>query len=506
MGMPLLTIFERAFENAHLTAISSTAGNATYGELLDTSASVSAELLDGRDDLREAPIAFLVPADERYVYSLWGIWRAGGIAVPLGISATERELHYALSDSQAVAVIVARELADRVAVISDQLGVRTIGVEVQALSPNPSLPEVRADRRAMILYTSGTTSTPKGVVTTHAGIEAQIKSLVEAWRWEKSDRIPLFLPLHHIHGVINVLSCALWSGAQVEAFPRFDVPTILHRVAERAYTCFMAVPTIYVKLIETLEALPSEDRDPILEGFAEMRLMVSGSAALPASVHRQWRKLTGQPLLERYGMTEIGMAISNPYEGERRPGAVGKALPGVEIQLQCESGSLIQEENVPGEILVRGPTVFKEYWRRPEATEHAFVDGWFRTGDIAVVEDGYYRIIGRSSIDIIKSGGYKLSALEIEACLLDHPAISQCAVVGAPDDRWGEVVAAVIVPASGELLDLDLLRTWCQGRLSPYKIPRKLMVVEGLPRNAMGKVKKSSIAKFFSPAPNTELQ
>ena len=324
-------------------------------------------------------------------------------------------------------------------------------------------------------------------------------------RWSRlgvgtDDRIPLFLPLHHVHGIINIMLCALWSGAEVEAFPRFDLDTIIGRVADRAYTLFMAVPTIYVKLIEALEELPPAKLELIVQGFAAMRLMVSGSAALPARVHNKWTELTGQQLLERYGMTEIGMALSNPYEGERRPGAVGQPLPGVEIRLRGESGELVSDEGVCGEIQVRGPAVFKEYWNEPKATKHSFSDGWFRTGDIAVVEDGYYRIIGRRNVDIIKSGGYKLSALEIEATLLEHPRIAQCAVVGLPDEQWGEVVAAAIVCKANASFDLESLRTWCEGRISPYKIPQKLLVVDELPRNAMGKVNKRTVAELFAAA------
>ena len=337
-----------------------------------------------------------------------------------------------------------------------------------------NLPEISPDRRAMILYTSGTTSKPKGVVTTHACIQAQIESLIKAWHWQQDDRIPLFLPLHHIHGIINIMSCALWMGAEIEAFPRFRLDTILERVAGRAYSVFMAVPTIYVKLIEAIEAIPCNQplgasprfptgkpstepdasvsrlisRESIIQGFAAMRLMVSGSAALPASVHETWTELTGQKLLERYGMTEIGMALSNPYDGERRPGAVGQPLPGVEVRLVGDDGTVIRHQPpgasprlsddvrtepdasasrlMQGEIQVRGPNVFHEYWNRADATNDSFIDGWFKTGDMAVIEDGYYRIMGRSSVDIIKSGGYKLSALEIEASLLDHPAITQC--------------------------------------------------------------------------------
>jgi len=307
----------------------------------------------------------------------------------------------------------------------------------------------------------------------------------------------LFLPLHHIHGIINVMSCALWSGASIEPFPRFDMDAILNRVAAGAYTVFMAVPTIYVKIIQALEHSPAAERSRIIAGFAEMRLMVSGSAALPASVHEKWTALTGQKLLERYGMTEIGMGLSNPFHGERRPGSVGKPLPSVEIRLKSESGDLVTEEGEPGEIQVRGPAVFLEYWNRPKATTGSFDDGWFRTGDMAVIETGYYRIMGRLSVDIIKSGGYKLSALEIEATLLEHPAIAECAVVGITDDTWGEAVAVAAVLVAGDELDLEALRAWCRDRLSTYKIPKKFLAVDLLPRNAMGKVTKPAVQKMF---------
>ncbi len=349
----------------------------------------------------------------------------------------------------------------------------------------------------MILYTSGTTSKPKGVVTTHANIQAQIESLVSAWEWSATDRIPSFLPLHHIHGIINITSCALWSGATIEPFARFDAATILDRVRADAYTVFMAVPTIYVKLIQALEATSPAERASIVGGFARMRLMVSGSAALPASLHEQWTALTGQKLLERYGMTEIGMALSNPYHGERRPGAVGRPLPGVEVRLKTESGAIVTTEDEPGEIQVRGQGVFRAYWNRPEESVESFEDGWFQTGDMAVRERGSYRIMGRLSVDIIKSGGYKLSALEIEAALLEHPDIDECAVIGLPDDTWGEAVAAVVVLKDATSLELPALRDWCKGRLSVYKIPQRLLLAKELPRNAMGKVTKPAVRTLF---------
>ncbi len=466
----------------------------TYAELLDTSACVAAALLDGRPDLNEARVAFMAPAGVEYTSVQWGIWRAGGIAIPLSVHATPPELQHALDDSQAEAIIVSREYLSHV----EGQGRRIILSDEAVESEPAPLPEISPDRRAMILYTSGTTSKPKGVVTTHANIQAQITALIEAWEWQADDRIPLFLPLHHIHGIINVLGCALWSGALVEAFPRFDAHVVLPRVAAGVYTLFMAVPTIYAKLLELLEK-PSPEHEAIIAGFAAMRLMVSGSAALPASLHRRWADLTGQVLLERYGMTETGMMISNPFHGERRSGSVGLPLPGVEIRLRDEQGNIISGDAEPGEIQSRGPGIFTEYWQRPQATAESFEDGWFRTGDMAVRESGYYRILGRLSVDIIKSGGYKLSALEIEAALLEHPSIRECAVVGLQDDTWGETVAvAAALEESSGILALADLQQWGKDRLSSYKLPRRLLLVDSLPRNAMGKVSKKEVVTLFA--------
>lgn len=495
--MPELPLFDRAKFHGDTIAFSGRGESKTYRNLLERSAAVAAALLDSRSDLNEDRIAFLLPAGFDYASVQWGIWRAGGIAVPLSLSATEKELEGTLEDCQPACVVTSEESAGRLAGICRIRNLRFLKTEDFAENVNAALPEMDPSRRAMILYTSGTTSRPKGVVSTHAIIQAQIESLVRAWEWRPDDRIPLFLPLHHIHGIINILGSALWTGAQIEAFPRFEMEAVLERVAAKAYSLFMAVPTIYVKLIEALEGLPAKEREPVIAGFQAMRLMVSGSAALPQSVHEKWTALTSQKLLERYGMTEIGMALSNPYRGERRPGAVGQPLPGVEVRLESETGEIIAAENQPGEIQVRGPNVFLEYWNRPDATREAFADGWFRTGDIAVLEDGYYRIMGRQSVDIIKSGGYKLSALEIEAAVLDHPAIAECAVVGLADDTWGEVVAAALVLAKGETFETGDFEAWCRERLSPYKIPRRILCVEELPRNAMGKVTKPAVRDLF---------
>jgi malonyl-CoA/methylmalonyl-CoA synthetase len=196
-------------------------------------------------------------------------------------------------------------------------------------------------------------------------------------------------------------------------------------------------------------------------------------------------------------MTEIGMGISNPYHGQRRAGAVGIPLPGVEVALFDEANNIIDQENTPGEIRVKGPNVFLEYWNNPEATVGSYTDGWFCTGDVAVLESGYYRIMGRSSVDIIKSGGYKLSALEIEGALLNHDDISECAVIGVADDTWGEAVVSALVLKPGTSLSLEELKSWCKERISAYKVPKKIKVVDALPRNAMGKVTKPALKSLF---------
>jgi len=352
----------------------------------------------------------------------------------------------------------------------------------------------------MILYTSGTTGKPKGVVTTHENIAAQITSLVEAWGWTGDDRILEVLPLHHVHGIVNVIACALWVGAVCEIFPEFDAYKVWDRIARGGLTLFMAVPTIYVKLIDAWEKVSASEQEHMSRGCGRMRLMVSGSAALPVPVLERWKEISGHVLLERYGMTEIGMGLSNPLEGKRFPGCVGLPLPGVQVRLIDEKAAPV-EAATPGEIVVRGKTVFLEYWNRPEETRKAFLDGWFLTGDVAVQENGIYRILGRSSVDIIKTGGYKVSALEIEETLLTHPDVKECAVVGIPDPAWGERVVAALVMRPGATLDSEALRAWGKERLAPYKVPKDALEFPELPRNAMGKVSKPDLKKIIEGRP-----
>ncbi len=472
----------------------------TYKELLAASSRVATVLLAGRDGLREERVAFLITPGFAWVAALWGIWRAGGVAVPLPLGSAKPELEYFIDDTRASAVVFDAQNSSLLAPIASARGIRTLPCEELLGQDSAETSDISADvgseRRAMILYTSGTTSRPKGVVTTHDNIAAQIRSLVEAWEWSADDRIVLCLPLHHVHGIINVVSCALWSGATCRMLPRFDANAVWDCIAGDRLTLFMAVPTIYVKLIAAWDAASPERRAELSEACKDLRLMVSGSAALPVSTLVRWKEISGHTLLERYGMTEIGMALSNPLRGKRVPGSVGRPLPGVEVRLVGENGEPVAE-GAPGEIEVRGPSVFSEYWGQPEATRTAFREGWFRTGDTAVVENGVYRVLGRTSIDILKTGGHKVSALEIEEALRQHPAVAECAVVGVPDPEWGERVAAAVVLNDGNAIDLSCFRDWAKKLMAAHKVPSRLLVLEALPRNAMGKVTKPALVALF---------
>jgi malonyl-CoA/methylmalonyl-CoA synthetase len=475
-------------------AIADQAGTHTYADLLAASERGASLLLNGETDLDEARIAFMVEPSFDYVRVQWAIWRAGGIAVPLCLTHPAPELEYALDTTTPIIAIASPAFAGLLRPLAEARGIRFFLVDEMTRDSVP-LPDVVPQRRAMILFTSGTTGRPKGVVTTHANIEAQIRSLVEAWEWDQDDRILLTLPLHHIHGIVNVIGCALWSGARCDMLPSFDASTVVDRLSTGDLTLYMAVPTIYHRLISHLEQASDQTNSAFREGVGRLRLMVSGSAALPIPVLERWRELSGHTLLERYGMTEIGMGLSNPYTGERIPGSVGVPLPGVEIRLVGDDGSEVSGDE-PGEIQVKGPTVFLEYWDRPDDTNSAFTsDGWFRTGDTAAVEKGRYRILGRSSIDILKTGGEKVSALEIEDALLGHEAISEAAVVGIDDPEWGQRVVAVLV-ASGPV-EADELREWLKGRLAPHKVPKEFHFADSLPRNSMGKTIKPEVIRML---------
>lgn len=493
-------LIEKATSHQAKTAIIDPTGHHSYETLLLTAQRIAGSLLGNHQDLSETRVAFLVPSGLDYVATQWGIWLAGGMAVPLCPAHPVPELEYVIENSEATILVGAGGLQEKLQPLATKRQLPLFSVETLKNGTGKVLPPFSVQRKAMILYTSGTTSRPKGVVTTHAMISAQIQCLVEAWQWHPTDHILHVLPLHHVHGIINVLSCALWVGATCEMLPQFEEALVWEKFIKGPSTLFMAVPTIYSKLISHWQSASLKKQQQMSAAVAKFRLTVSGSAALPVSVFESWQAMTGQIFLERYGMTEIGMALSNPLLGERKPGFVGMPLPGVALRLVDEEGAPISAENTPGEIQVKGPCVFLEYWKKPEATQAAFKEGWFCTGDTAVMEQGYYRILGRNSVDIIKSGGYKISALEIEEELRKHPAIEECAVVGVADEEWGERVSAAVVLHAGSALSLEELRAWGKERLAAYKVPSNLLTVTSLPRNVMGKVTKPDVQKLFHPA------
>jgi len=442
-------------------------------------------------------VAVLAEPGAPFVAALLGAWHAGGVAVPLALPHPPAEHAHVLDDAGATLALADAENAGRLAPLAAERGIRLLPLEETgrpAAASRTGRP-ARADEPALILYTSGTTGKPKGAVLTHGSLAAQVASLSAAWEWSADDALPNVLPLHHTHGLVNVTLCALASGARVEMLPGFDAEACWRRLEEGGLTLFMAVPTVYAKLAAAFEAADAAARARRSDACRGLRLMVSGSAALPVPLFDRWEELSGHRLLERYGMTEIGMALGNPLRGERVPGTVGAPMPSVEVALADEAGGACPD-GAAGELRVTGPTLFRGYHGRPEETAKAFADGWFLTGDVAVRESGRFRILGRASSDILKTGGYKVSALEIEDVLRLHPAVKDAAVVGLPDEEWGERVAAAVV-TGGAPLSLDALRAFARERLAPYKLPTRLLVLEDLPRNAMGKVTKTVVRLLF---------
>ena len=492
----MIKLIKRAKNFANRMAIVSDQTAFTYQQLLNASESIAAHLLDGKKDLAETRVVFLVPPSFDYVATQWAIWRAGGIAVPLCTLHPLPSLQYVIEDTDATILVVSEEYRALLAPLAKEREMRLLLVSDLLAGTAVDLPMIDLERRAMILYTSGTTNLPKGVVTTHQNIQFQIETLVNAWEWEQADHILNILPLHHVHGIINVLSCALWSGACCEFLPKFEAAKVWQKLSGGQLTLFMAVPTIYFKLIAFWEAASPAEKERLSKGVKALRLMVSGSAALPVPVLEKWKEISTHTLLERYGMTEIGMALSNAYRTERRPGHVGLPLPGVQIRLVDAEGKDVKATCEPGEIQIKGPNVFKEYWRKPEATAAAYMDGWFRSGDVAIFNKGMFKILGRDSVDIIKSGGYKISALEIEDVLRRHSQIKECAVVGLPDKEWGEIVAASLI-SDDKNLDFKAIQQWLKTLLPAYKIPRKFIIQAELPRNTLGKVTKKVLRTAF---------
>jgi len=467
------------------------AAGVSYGDVGARAQAVAAALA-ARPGVPGGAVAFLIEPGAAFVQTLFGIWHAGALAVPLSPLHATAELAHVIADATPAVLVASRALAPRLAAAAPAVPVVFVDELPTAPPPGPNVHvHPRADADGLMLYTSGTTGRPKGVRLSHAALAATVSSLEEAWRWRRDDRLLHVLPLHHTHGLIVALLGALWVGAAIRFVP-FAPAEVWDALGDSSV--FMAVPTIYAKLMQAFDAAPPEQRARWAAGASGLRLATSGSAGLPATLHAAFARATGQSLLERYGMTEIGMALSNPYDGARVPGAVGRELPGVTVDITDESGRTLPADE-PGELRVRTTQMFSGYHGDPAATAASFdADGRFRTGDTGVRDAaGVVRLLGRTSIDIIKSGGYKLSALEIEAVLLEHPAVAEVAVLGVEDATFGELVTAWVVARGAAAPTLAELQAFARERLAPYKLPRALHVIDELPRNAMGKVQKQRL-------------
>ncbi|MFB9930668.1 acyl-CoA synthetase [Amycolatopsis halotolerans] len=406
---------------------------------------------------------------------------AGVPVVPLNPKIGERELGHILADSEP-ALVLAEPGVELPAALD--LPRRDIPLEGDGKLPAS---EPDAEAPAFIVYTSGTTGPPKGVVLPRRSIATTLDALEDAWQWTADDVLVHGLPLFHVHGLILGILGPLRRGGSVRHLGRFSLEGVTEELANGA-TMLFGVPTMYHRIAETVAT-----DEALANALKSARLLVSGSAALPVHDHQRITAATGQQVVERYGMTETLMNTSVRADGERKPGSVGVPLAGVDLRLVDESGAEISEPDAVGEIQVRGPNLFTEYLNRPDATAAALDGGWFRTGDMATRDpDGYVRIVGRKATDLIKSGGYKIGAGEIENALLEHPKVAEVAVTGEPDDDLGERIVAWVVP-DGERPTLEELADHVSKLLAPHKRPRVVRYLDALPRNDMGKVMKRAL-------------
>ena len=402
--------------------------------------------------------------------------KAGILFVPINVLYREREVAHLIRDAEPKAVVTAGDFPHTF----QTWHCEELSSESQSCSSDPFDCTLDGDSPAALVYTSGTTGTSKGAVLTHNNFTSNALNLKAAWQITQADRLLLPLPLFHVHGLGNGLHCWLASGCRMRLQERFESSKAEETFLDFRPTLFFGVPTIYVRLLEI-----SEQVAQTIGQF--MRLFVSGSAPLPGHVLEAFHKRFGHTILERYGMTETLMNFSNPYVGERRAGSVGMPLPGVLVRLLNSDGEPVPNGQT-GELYLRGPNVFREYWRNERATDEAFVDGYFRTGDLASSSaDGYYTLQGRRC-DLIISGGFNIYPREIEDFLTEQPEVAEAAVIGTPDRLRGEVPVAYLVARSA--VDPAQMEQRCRKALASFKVPRAFHVVENLPRNALGKVQK----------------
>jgi len=470
-------------------AVHDALGTTEWEALVDRADRVASALLDGRSSLDGERVGLLVSPGAAFIACFFGVLRAGGVAVILSPLHPAPETRYFCDDAGVRTLVASADLAGHLAPVAT--GRRMLLAETLVIALRAPLSVSTADGdSALQLYTSGTTGKPKGAIITHGNLATQQALLREAWGWTERDTLLHVLPLHHMHGLAIAMLSAIGAGAATRFLGAFDARLTWEAMADA--TVFMAVPTIHARLFAALDGGDAKTREAWSRHASALRLVTSGSAALPVTVGERWRTLTGAYPLERFGMTEIGVGTSNPLDpAGRRPGTVGPALPTVQTRV------------IEDELWIAGPSVFAGYHGKPDATRDAFVVEhgvrWFKTGDTVAVEpDGYVRIRGRTSVDILKSGGYKLSALEIEEALREHPAVAEIAVVGLPDADWGDRVIACVVPRQGRETECgeEALRAFARERLAPYKVPKTVVTMRELPRNAVGKVMKPALLEL----------
>ncbi|MCC7004271.1 MAG: AMP-binding protein [Gemmatimonadaceae bacterium] len=462
----------------------------TFGEL-DQRSTRLATYLRTRGLSRGDRLAFCLP-NRLAVIELWiACTILGVIVVPINVLYKGREIAHIIGDAKPTAVVTTPDRAADVPAGTTLWDVADLERATEGVAGDTAHDTAQftaepcdADTPAAIIYTSGTTGTAKGAVLTHGNFAANARALISAWGITHTDRYLAALPLFHVHGLGNGIQCWLASGCHMRLEERFDREDALDWFDTYRPTLFFGVPTIYVRLLEA----PAERARSI---GAHMRLFVSGSAPLPAQTLEAFRERFGHVILERYGMTETLMNVSNPLEGERRPGSVGLPLATTEVEVRDAEGAVVPDGEV-GELWVRGPNVCHGYWQRPDATAAAFIDGWFRTGDIGVrAADGYITLQGRRS-DLIISGGFNIYPREIEELLLTLPGVREAAVTGESDPVRGEVPVAYVV--GDDSLDLDALAAQVRAELASFKLPRRWVRLNTLPRTALGKVQKHLLA------------
>ncbi|CAG4939065.1 unnamed protein product [Colias eurytheme] len=605
----VVPVFRRALLFPSRVAVQDEQGSYTYAGLYQAANKLSQDIAAQLLGEKERTISYMCGNNASHIIIQWAIWMTGNIAVPLTPIHPPDMLKYFIQDSGSSLIICTKEHENLLRPIVQEFS-KPLLVSNRDKNENEEIPDSwkpeaglneagpnnlwYGGKDAMLIYTSGTTSKPKGVVWTHSMLSTQISALHTAWQYSANDVVLHTLPLHHIHGQLNSLNATLAAGAKIRMLPSFASHTVWSQLVgsqDTRVSVFHGVPAMYARLAADHGTMFTDDKtkEYVRSTLSKMRLMCAGSAPLPETLFNKWEEISGLRLLERYGMSEVGMALSNPYRpvSARSVGRVGTALPGVSariavsaenglepvltvacdepdtqywlvsarsvdrvgtalpgvsarIAVSAENGlepvltvacdepdtqinldrlgftKNAQEENgwkpgkvtihkenkdgvYEGELLLKGPNVFTRYWNRaPSLSSSDFTpDGWFRTGDIASYSEGSFRIMGRSSVDIIKTSGYKVSALQVESAILEHPNIADAAVLGIEDENYGEVIATVVVTKDKKEITLKELKEVAGKKLAPYQLPRTLLVVETMPRNVMGKLDKKEIKRLF---------